>query len=120
MLSYKNWKNINESVFSTAFNLGVRPMHNIGLTSPTGFDIGETEPVEEQKKKKRVDVEETGDGEIVDAASEKDKPGSGGCGCSKCNKCALLCNINIFIYYNCFFFLNYEYRVTILFSEWRI
>ena len=67
MLSYKNWKSLNESFFNQT--LGLSNHQNLGLVSPSSlFD-----PVHsEAKAKKEVIEDESGDGETVPAASEKD------------------------------------------------
>lgn len=82
MLSYKQWKMLNESVFPS-FNLGIANPSNLGVQSQSGFAMD----IEEGKKKMLGD-DETGDGEMVEPASEKDNPDvdvslgddNGGCG----------------------------------------
>ena len=82
MLSYKNWKSLNESFFNQT--LGLSNHQNLGLVSPSSlFD-----PVHsEAKAKKEVIEDESGDGETVPAASEKDDPKMGKCKyCGKYSK----------------------------------
>jgi hypothetical protein len=101
MLSYKQYKALNESIMPS-FTLGLGKPNNLGLISPFA---------EAKKSKKKMDIkldndedieddieddDETGDGETVQAASEKDEPevdvhvdkdDEGGCGCGKtCKK----------------------------------
>lgn len=66
MLSYKQWKSLNESALSS-FNLGLSTPNNLGVVSQFGFE----ETKHQKKKKKKMP---TGDGEIVDASSKKDEP----------------------------------------------
>ena len=63
MLSYKNWKSLNESIFNRS--LGLSSPQSLGLISPIHS---------EGKAKKEVIEDESGDGETVPAASEKDEP----------------------------------------------
>jgi hypothetical protein len=92
MLSYQQWRTLNES-FGGA--LGVSTPGNLGLVSSFGerYDLDEKKS-EKKSKKKMHSEDETGDGEMVDAASEKDEPEvdmeDGGCGegefCGKMSK----------------------------------
>jgi len=87
MLSYKQWKQLNESVFGS-FPLGLSQTQSLGISSNVeGAEIEGVE-LEEGRKKKKVKVveDETGDGEVVAPASKKDEPKSASCGCSKCGK----------------------------------
>jgi hypothetical protein len=70
MLSYKQWKSLNESALSS-FNLGLSAPNNLGIVSQFGFE----ETKHEKKKKKKMP---TGDGEIVDPSSKKDEPKKSG------------------------------------------
>ena len=73
MLSYKQWKTVNESVISGVGGcLGVSNPSSLGVMSPFGLS-----EMAKKKSKKKMDFDmedETGDGEVVDAASEKDEP----------------------------------------------
>lgn len=99
MLSYKQYKALNESVMPS-FNLGVTNPTNLGLSSPFA-DYAEAKKMAKKKSKKKMfgdEEEETGDGEMVPPASEKDEPDvdvdmgddedSGDCGmkCAKSKK----------------------------------
>lgn len=71
MLSYKQWKTVNESVMPGGGCLGVSTPNSLGIMSKFGL----VEAAKKSKKKMFGDEEdETGDGEVVDAASEKDEP----------------------------------------------
>lgn len=76
MLSYKQWKMLNESVMPS-FNLGVVNPSNLGLQTQSAFtmDIEEAKMAKKKAKKKMFgDDDETGDGEMVEPASDKDDP----------------------------------------------
>ena len=66
MLSYKQWKSLNESILPS-FNLGLGNPNSLGIQTPFGFE----EAKHGKKSKKKMP---TGDGEIVDASSKKDDP----------------------------------------------
>lgn len=72
MLSYKNWRMINEAIL---------PNFSLGLATPTNLGISGSNL--EEAKAKKMAADETGDGEMVDPASEKDVPE-----CSRCGKYA--------------------------------
>jgi len=87
MLSYKQWKTLNESILPS-FNLGIANPSNLGLQAPAGFGFEEAR-MSKKTKKKMSDEEdededededekdaETGDGEVVDKkdAPPKNKP----------------------------------------------
>lgn len=88
MISYKQYKAINEAVMPS-FTLGLANPSNMGLTSPFASFA-------EAKKKMFGDKEsddETGDGEMVKPSSEKDDPDvdvdmgeEGDCGCNAMSK----------------------------------
>jgi hypothetical protein len=81
MLSYKQWKTLNESVLPS-FTLGVSGPQNIGLQLQSGFDLEEGKHAKKKKEPKvEVEVEEKED-------SKKDKKCGKMCGkmCSKCSK----------------------------------
>lgn len=65
MISFKQWKMLRESVGPMPL-IATQPQI-LGLFTPNGF-------VEAKNGKKNVEKDETGDGETVDAASEKDDP----------------------------------------------
>lgn len=73
MLSYKQWKTVNESVMGGGC-LGVSNPNSLGVMNKFGL----VEMAKKKSKKKMdfdmEDEDETGDGEVVDAASEKDEP----------------------------------------------
>jgi hypothetical protein len=75
MLSYKQWKMLNESVLPS-FTLGVANPSNLGLNAPSGFGMDILEA--KKKSKKKMDLggedDETGDGETVEPSSPKDDP----------------------------------------------
>ena len=71
MLSYKNWKSLNESILNRS--LGISSPQSLGLVSPIHT---------EAEKNKKVIEDETGDGETVPASSEKDEPSM-----MKCKHC---------------------------------
>ena len=71
MLSYKNWKSLNESILSRS--LGISSPQSLGLVSPIHT---------EAEKNKKVIEDETGDGEVVPASSKKDEPSM-----MKCKHC---------------------------------
>lgn len=74
MLSYKQYKALNESVMPS-FALGLASHTNLGINSPFA-SFEEAKKVAKKKAKKKMfgDDEETGDGEMVPPASEKDEP----------------------------------------------
>jgi hypothetical protein len=99
MLSYKQWQAINESVMPNV-SLGVKSPQSLGVLSQ--FDLYD-EAKKKSKKKMRdedmdmkddedEDEDVTGDGEMVDASSEKDEPDDvegdeeGESGCKFCGK----------------------------------
>lgn len=70
MLSYKQFKALNESVMPS-FTLGLANPANLGINSP----FGAFQEAKKMAKKKMIgDEEESGDGEMVPPASEKDEP----------------------------------------------
>ena len=78
MLSYKQWKTLNES-FTGSFNLGVKSSGQVlGIQSPFasyGIELEEAKKAKKAKKKKmHGEEDETGDGEVVGPSSEKDEP----------------------------------------------
>lgn len=76
MLSYKQWKMLNESIMPS-FNLGVVNPSNLGVQTQSAFmmDIEEAKMAKKKAKKKMFgDDDETGDGEMVEPASDKDDP----------------------------------------------
>lgn len=90
MLSYKQYKLINESVPSTTLGLGKLPTVG-GIVTNSGLSASQTlaDLIDEAKKKKKMlsdevpvedeesedeDDAETGDGEVVEPKSEKDVP----------------------------------------------
>lgn len=74
MLSYKQFKALNESVMPS-FTLGVANPANLGLSSPfAAFQEAKKMAKKKAKKKMIGDEEETGDGEMVMPSSEKDEP----------------------------------------------
>lgn len=79
MLSYKQWKLVNESLGSVT--LGLAMPQNLGA-----IDFGFSEAKKSKKKMEdepEVEVEdETGDGEVVEPSSEKDEAEDDECGCN--------------------------------------
>jgi hypothetical protein len=83
MLSYKQWKTLNESILPS-FNLGITNPSNLGIQSQSGFTMDLEETKKNSKKKmfgdedddedEEEDEDETGDGEMVEPSSEKDEP----------------------------------------------
>lgn len=93
MLSYKQWKTLNESILPS-FSLGIGNPSNLGLQSPFSTleegkkkskkkmwdDEDDAEDVEKDDEEKEDEEEgdgedaETGDGEVVEPSSEKDDP----------------------------------------------
>jgi len=82
MLSYKQWKNLNESILPS-FNLGLANPSKIGMVMQNGFDIEENELAEAKKGKKHPKVEVE--------VKEEDKDGKKTCG-KMCGKnCGKMC-----------------------------
>ena len=89
MLSYKQWKTLNESVLPS-FSLGLGRPSSLGLVSQFGFDEMK---MAEKKAKKKMD-----DGEIVKAKRKADKPdvevdvdGKDSEEMDVCGKCGSMC-----------------------------
>lgn len=100
MLSYKQWKMVNESTF--ALGLAVQP--TVGIQAPHELGFDEAKKMSKKKSKKKMhfggdeDEDISGDGEMVDPSSAKDSPDVdvdvddeggeefGGCGGDKCGK----------------------------------
>jgi len=78
MLSYKNWKSLNESY---DHSLGLAVPQSLGISSNTGSTLEELLAERKKMKKKMLgntdmgneDDDETGDGEMVEPTSLKDK-----------------------------------------------
>ena len=89
MLSYKQWKMLNESIMPS-FNLGIANPSNLGIQSQSGYSMNFEEAKKSKKKMFGDDDDETGDGEMVEPASDKDDPdvdvsvGDDKGGCNKC------------------------------------
>ena len=86
MLSYKQWKSLNESVLPS-FTLGVSGPQNIGLQLQNGFDLEEGR----HAKKKKKDSEEPEVEVEVKEKEEKSKKDDKKCGMKcgkKCPKCS--------------------------------
>jgi hypothetical protein len=75
MLSYKQYRALNESVMPT-FTLGIAQPTNLGISSPFGVDESKMAKKMSKKKMNFGDEEEddTGDGEMVPPSSDKDSP----------------------------------------------
>jgi hypothetical protein len=75
MLSYKQWKTLNES-FGGPINLGLTNPTNLGLSSNIpGIDLDEAKMKKMLKaKKKMFGGDDEGDGEMVPAKAPKDDP----------------------------------------------
>jgi hypothetical protein len=83
MLSYKQWKSLNESILPS-FNLGLGGPSKIGLVMQNSFDTEEGEIAEAKKGKKHPKVEV----EVKDEEKEDGKPSCG----KMCGKnCGKMC-----------------------------
>ena len=70
MLSYKQWKSLNESVLPS-FNLGLGRPSNLGISSQFGFE--EAKHGDHGKKMKKM-KKMKGDSDLVEPAEKKDDP----------------------------------------------
>lgn len=70
MLSYKQWRMLNESVFPS-FTLGVTSPNNLGVVGGNGVGLEEAKG---KKMGKKMHGDEGEDGELVDAIAPKDDP----------------------------------------------